>query len=1025
MTTRRLVVWLGLLAPMLLIAGAQAWESECRQSIHMRTLSIEESICRPMKQCNSGLATARGVMLGEHTWITVEAMKHAGLRDFVSQRAVPDYWSPNLPVSAGPDTFQTGEPAPPGVWMQEKRSRPLTIPEMSQLPDWSYSLFDWLLGNEHCFLNDVMREPMKRVQACHSFATHMGPVNSTHFPPQTREIYTLYHRIALEIAVGCSDLQDRLDADAKQWDDRLKQQLPIDLHTWLKDEIIASCEREALAFEALGTHYSADTWSSGHMWQRWGSPNLPGILPLIVKPFKEGAQWAAVALGAWSGTIHGWRAVAVDNFKLGNTDAEHDRLCMPGPFHTVDNHAVRWRYPNETELHLGAGDDYLFPCKGLSKKNVAGKQFPIWALTTSPQLKKNKLPNHEHPTRLVPFQRDRMIECLAAGFAEVYNAGPQTLGGGSLQPQGAVKSSDDDKCWTQRVTNHSFWLGTGMSAWPASRSPRYYARVMVQQILGQYGETPNIVDEEVARRLDEHKYSKLLRASLTAQQFRIALMAAREPEGTQLAELEGFVMGSLFTFGRNSEYAHLIPQGDVPYLEEDPAAAWTVEPTEKTCLGDQDCPVETFCGIAAASDGIRRCYTRESPIIYAYRAAHTKQLCEQEGPEALGAARAVCRKSRNADSTACSACVDVVLPKLRNACDEACYDKQVRALADGDKRKIVHGSLCDYAGVEPKAPVYRAYDPDKKSAALEAARKVCFEADPAASDRRYARKHESLELNTPVELGTSRRQWDANGTICGAGHEQARAPSFTFTHAGKGPGKHTIQLTATPADPSGSSTSVADLELTLFKGDCTTLIVASKQTLAPDRHGVPKKRELIWSPASTGEAACVRVKAANYGVLSGYWLDVRGGGKAELSQLDYGIYNVWIDAKNDCSSAGGAELIFRVEPQANVRRNRNVHSGYTSLLLSKEGDHPQRARTVRAFVGIEPTHVSVGGKVFKDNRFYKGGGTCPLSGFTVSAQRSSPQQYNAKMTMSVSCDGSVSCGGGGGGQPPPGWTDFK
>src|SRR6185312_13818202 len=42
-----------------------------------------------------------------------------------------------------------------------------------------------------------------------------------------------------------------------------------------------------------------DSWSMGHMWQRWGSPNLTD--------FVDNTQ--ALAVGALSGLIHGGRAL--------------------------------------------------------------------------------------------------------------------------------------------------------------------------------------------------------------------------------------------------------------------------------------------------------------------------------------------------------------------------------------------------------------------------------------------------------------------------------------------------------------------------------------------------------------------------------------------------------------------------------------------------------------------------------------------------------------------------------------------
>ena len=82
------------------------------------------------------------------------------------------------PVSFAPDSI---------------RDRTHTIAEFSQLPDFSWALWDWAQGNETCPAVDGL-EP----DICHLFAEHLGSLNSSHFLPQGADWYAHYHDLALD-----------------------------------------------------------------------------------------------------------------------------------------------------------------------------------------------------------------------------------------------------------------------------------------------------------------------------------------------------------------------------------------------------------------------------------------------------------------------------------------------------------------------------------------------------------------------------------------------------------------------------------------------------------------------------------------------------------------------------------------------------------------------------------------------------------------------------------------------------------
>ena len=99
--------------------------------------------------------------------------------------------------------------------------------EFSQLPDFSYSLWDWALGNETCPLDHSIAP-----DDCHKFAGHMGATNSNHFLPQTSTAYNWYHQLAMNRAAACDVLRTRIGSRS-------------DLQRFVKE-----CVSEALVLEA-------------------------------------------------------------------------------------------------------------------------------------------------------------------------------------------------------------------------------------------------------------------------------------------------------------------------------------------------------------------------------------------------------------------------------------------------------------------------------------------------------------------------------------------------------------------------------------------------------------------------------------------------------------------------------------------------------------------------------------------------------------------------------------------------------
>ncbi|MBK6845937.1 MAG: hypothetical protein IPG88_27330 [Gemmatimonadetes bacterium] len=125
----------------------------------------------------------------------------------------------------------------------------------------------------------------------------MGAVNSHHFPPQSDQWAAYYHELAMTRAGQCRAQR------ASIWNDE-----PEDRREATDARLAGffrACEVEALAYEAVGQHYLQDSWSAGHMWQRWGSTALERYdFPPV--------QGAAIEDDAWNADISLRRLVVAE-----------------------------------------------------------------------------------------------------------------------------------------------------------------------------------------------------------------------------------------------------------------------------------------------------------------------------------------------------------------------------------------------------------------------------------------------------------------------------------------------------------------------------------------------------------------------------------------------------------------------------------------------------------------------------------------------------------------------------------------
>lgn len=468
-------------------AHAFAWESKCYRYADPSLSPSAYASVAPIGECTPGagpdVARARWIgPLDEHRQLFDESRRAAGVPDAVAETLALRVFASGALDSVQPVPF---EEATASV------VRYTSIAELAQLPDFSYGLWDWATGNETCPLDASLD-----AVSCHEFASHMGPVNANHFPPQSGDFYARGHAMAVARATACNAMADALGADEPRFRD-----------------YVLDCENEALALEAVAQHYLEDTWSSGHMWQRWGSAELadfPGG--------SDGDRRAnAVLVALAAGMIHGARGV-LQRLPAWTTFDVNDALCAPHP-------DVRFLLGGTSSIVPGLGDDYF--------------------------------------AELAPGfdeQHGQLMACAAAGIAEVYRASGERHG--AMQPKAsALVDPTGVECLGQRVTNRAMLEAAGIELRIAGAqiSVPLDARVSslaLPVVATSQGEVPLTGATRARFRID------LMRASSMAR-----VLSAQDPNGTEAAE------GGLGTFMGTQPNAFYAKRGGrVSY--EDPSLPW-------------------------------------------------------------------------------------------------------------------------------------------------------------------------------------------------------------------------------------------------------------------------------------------------------------------------------------------------------------------------------------------------------------------------------------------------------------------
>jgi len=350
-----------------------------------------------------GVAGAREIWVGEHVALMDQALQANGLKPW------RDYHSLEVWTRGGEAQAQVDTLLPPEDWswgeVQAKQHRGMDLQMFANLPDVSYSLSDWVLGNERCPLQYSERHGDSITdEACFKYIRGwLSSLNSTHFLPQAEASWDWYHQLALATANRCVDLKKDLDTLEYDEDSAYGKRI---------EKFVRECEVEALAYEGVAGHYLQDAWSSGHTWHRWGSPDV---------------DWWLDNTGSWDpvtyASVVGFRSGIIHSIESTYFPFE-DAMCAPD-----DEVQVVPGWGGAGDRFNVVGDYYV--------DQVPGKKQDVWL------------------KRCTYGSVREVAEILEDG---VLNLKPKATG---ILPTSSTWSAS---CFDQRATNRAFIVGDNLGS---------------------------------------------------------------------------------------------------------------------------------------------------------------------------------------------------------------------------------------------------------------------------------------------------------------------------------------------------------------------------------------------------------------------------------------------------------------------------------------------------------------------------------------------------------------------------------
>lgn len=259
----------------------------------------------------------------------------------------------------------------------------------------------------------------------------------------------------------------------------------------------------------------------------------------------------------------------------------------------------------------------------------------------------------------------------------------------------------------------------------------------------------------------------------------------------------------------------------------------------------------------------------------AFRRAEVFRWCARQTRLEINAAREQCHDIGGAS---CDACTELVLPRLRNACDPNSY-----ALAPNS---VDRRSICDIAlaGTEYEGRaliLYRPYNASAPPDALRAARELC-ELGPQAAPRSPSYFH--LSETPPDESDASSFPEPADPSpltswseaLCGSLAPQAYW--YRFTHGApdpEDPHAHVIEVKTEEIYDYSFVMPVDRVEFTLHRAcSLDPAMAETASSVDTDADGTPDTLRITWS-AIEGDV-CLRVQPKDPNAQTGFTIDWSG-----------------------------------------------------------------------------------------------------------------------------------------------------
>lgn len=411
------------------------------------------------------------------------------------------------------------------------------IPHFAGLPDFSYTVYDWANKNQIC---PSLAENHQDVKNCHVFSEwHGARLNASHFGDQAVKSYKRMHNIALQLAKRARAMREAAEA---------KGDATVEYHK----DAIREAEYLALMYEASGQHFLSDRWATGHMFDRWGAPELlageyddPELMQLA---------------GALTGILHGHQSFT----------NQHDPLSSPtwktikptDDKETIELVIPEWRFPRGDRTYPGVGDYRLsdMEVKEYTTSFYSG-QSQTFDFVTSLYLGENR--TFDLP---VDTQEEWILDCLSSGYYEVIDSfGGEDLKYGidevELDFQGSYKPHE--MCFRPRVTNKAMlqgWDQPLLSSFLLEDGNTIFATARIYIL----GETLDNLSRSV---MNYYGMGPKERASISSFSSNLLIQAGRDPNGIGIAEGGIGNLGDIKT-GNNYPIASYFEPQDITKLSD-------------------------------------------------------------------------------------------------------------------------------------------------------------------------------------------------------------------------------------------------------------------------------------------------------------------------------------------------------------------------------------------------------------------------------------------------------------------------